>query len=244
MQLIIISILVFIFGINSCDQASRWLLFKSACRDSADCKRFEKSLSAWEDELKKRPNYKELTSKVGIDLNDNGLRDDVELYIDKYMGLEDRHWMARHPFKLYGAIIDIYSNIKPNYESLRRFKDDHNKQVNCSSAIFFAEGFSGGERPYIYAKIRYLLLKTHKQKTYIDNGYLPQAGHYENYNKPRLQIFSDILCGVPFEKMGTYKDKIFTWSGRLSADSIRISLEQYEKFNGKKDRKVYEEYLD
>lgn len=228
----------------SCDTFNRWQLFSAACKGGEDCERFKKSLREWKEDLKTRPNYEKLISEEGVDENKNGLRDDVEIYIDDHLeALKGRHWMAKHPFKMYGAIIDYYSKVKPTLKSLAMFNVDYQRQANCSDAIYFAEALSGNSMLYIYAKIRYLLLSGHKAKVAFDNGFMSLRGQTKSLQVPELQILSDHFCNVEFKEMGHYKKRIFTWGGRKTKRQIEIDLMQYEKFHGKKYRSKYEEYL-
>lgn len=243
---IVLGIILFCFmGYKGCWLVSKRGLFKSACKTKEDCKKFKKNISDWQDELKQMPDYKEQISKEGVDKNENGLRDDIELYIDKYLGLNDRHWMARHPFKFHARLIQDYRDVEPNYGTIKEFARDFERQVNCSSAVFFAEKFAPGFMLYSYHKIEYLMFNNISQAINMRKFYFPKGGARTNLNlqNPALQINIDYVCGISFDEIHDYKDRLFYLGGSIGKRSLEISLQQYEITNGKGKRDRYREYL-
>ncbi|MCR9203409.1 MAG: hypothetical protein NXH75_02450 [Halobacteriovoraceae bacterium] len=242
MRIALVISLILLFG---CDTLNRWQLFGAACKGGEDCERFKKSLREWEEDLKKRPNYEQLVSEEGIDENKNGLRDDVEIYIDDHLEtLKGKHWMAKHPFKMYGAIVEHYSNQPVSKLSREQFRKDLINQINCSSAIVRAENLIGNYRSYIIAKIRYLLLNNRKKKSLFDLGYSDSIGGFKLPSNAELMVFSQDYCNVDFKTMQEYKDKIFLWGRNRTKRGLQIELFHFEKSHGNKYRSRYKEYME
>ena len=232
-------------GYKGCWLVSKRQLMKTACNSKEDCENFKKNISKWQKELKKMPDYKAQVSEEGVDSNNNGLRDDIELYIDKYLGLNDRHWMARHPFKFYARLIQDYRDVKPTYKTIDEFSKHLGRQVNCSSAVFFAESFPPGFMLYSYLKIEYLMFEDINHAVNMRKFYLNKGGARTSLNlrNPELQVNIDYICGISFDEIQDYKKRLFYLGGKLDRRDLEISLKQYEKRNGKGKRNIYEEFL-
>lgn len=228
----------------SCNLYNSLILQSSACFSDEDCRAFKDSLVNWKLEMKKSHDYKELTSYKGLDKNNNGLRDDIELYIDNFLPeIKNRHWMPKTALKTYGAILAYYSTVEPSNINLKGFREDYNRHLACMSVVLNAEGLVDMDRNYIYGKIRFLVLKDNYQRKLIDNVFLRKSGQPPSLTLTELAIHSDINCNVSFSKMANYKKKIFLRGGRNSKRNLVIELIHFEKKYGKKFRSKYEEFL-